>query len=67
VYNMISDVHEAIVEKNNENNRHKRLNLTTTEAPTKQSKIDRLAEQMYPMLTVSEKMDQVWNVVVSFS
>lgn len=66
VYNMISDVHEAIVEKNYENNRHNRLNLTTTEAPTKQSKLDRLVEQMYPMLTVSEKMDQVWNVVVSF-
>lgn len=66
VYNMISDVHEAIVEKSYENNRHNRLNLTTTEAPTKQSKIDRLVEQMYPMLTVSEKMDQVWNVVVSF-
>lgn len=66
VYNMISDVHEAIVEKNYENNRHNRLNVTTTEAPAKQSKIDRLAEQMYPMLTVSEKMDQVWNVVVSF-
>jgi len=66
VYNMINDVHEAIVEKNYENNRRNRhLNLTTTEAPTKQSKIDRLAEQMYPMLTVSEKMDQVWNVVVS--
>lgn len=66
VYNMITDVHEAVVEKKFENNRHDRLNLTTTEAPTKQSKIDRLVEQMYPMLTVSEKMDQVWNVVVRF-
>lgn len=64
VYNMITDVHEAVVEKKFENNRHDRLNLTTTEAPTKQSKIDRLVEQMYPMLTVSEKMDQVWNVVM---
>lgn len=67
LYNMVTDVHEAIVEKNYENNhRQNHFNLTTTEAsPTKQSKIDRLAEQMYPMLTVSEKMDQVWNVVVS--
>ncbi|XP_020280649.1 uncharacterized protein LOC109853192 isoform X2 [Pseudomyrmex gracilis] len=68
VYNMISDVHEAIVEKNHGNEkRNNRLNLTTTEAPTttsKQGKIDRLVEQMYPMLTVSEKMDQVWNVVI---
>lgn len=65
LYNMVTDVHEAIVEKNYGNDH--RQNLTTTEAPpTKQSKIDRLVEQMYPMLTVSEKMDQVWNVVVSF-
>lgn len=63
VYNMVSDVHEAIVDKNSGNDRQI-LNLTTTEAPTKQSKIDRLVEQMYPMLTVSEKMDEVWNVVV---
>lgn len=66
LYNMVTDVHEAIVEKNYGNDRQNHLNLTTTEAPTKQSKIDRLVEQMYPMLTVSEKMDQVWNVVVSF-
>lgn len=64
VYNMVSDVHEAIVDKNSGINRQI-LNLTTTEAPVKQSKIDRLVEQMYPMLTVSEKMDEVWNVVVS--
>lgn len=63
VYNMITDVHEAIVEKKYD--RQSRLNVTTTEAPTKQSKIDRIVEQMHPMLTVSEKMDQVWNVVVS--
>lgn len=66
LYNMVTDVHEAIVEKNYGNNQQNHLNLTTTEVPTKQSKIDRLVEQMYPMLTVSEKMDQVWNVVVSF-
>ncbi|GAB1861603.1 Techylectin-5B [Camponotus japonicus] len=64
LYNMVTDVHEAIVEKNYGNDRQNHLNLTTTEAPTKQSKIDRLVEQMYPMLTVSEKMDQVWNVVM---
>ncbi|KAL0111328.1 hypothetical protein PUN28_012905 [Cardiocondyla obscurior] len=64
VYSMISDVHNVIVEKNYENNRHNRRNLTTTEAPTKNNKIDRLTEQMYPILVVSEKMDQVWNVVM---
>lgn len=65
LYNMITDVHEAVVEKNNHGNDRQAVNVTTTEAPTKQSKIDRLVEQMYPMLTVSEKMDEVWNVVVS--
>ncbi|KAL6428475.1 hypothetical protein ACFW04_008619 [Cataglyphis niger] len=64
LYNMVTDVHEAIVEKNYGNDRQNHPNLTTTEVPTKQSKIDRLVEQMYPMLTVSEKMDQVWNVVI---
>lgn len=66
LYSMVSDVHEAIVDKNSGSERQV-LNVTTTEAPTKQSKIDRLVEQMYPMLTVSEKMDEVWNVVVSFT
>jgi len=64
LYSMISDVHEAVVEKKYGSDRQRRLNLTT-EAPAKQSKIDRIVEQMHPMLTVSEKMDQVWNVVVS--
>lgn len=66
MYNMLTDVYEAVVEKNYGNNRQNNLNLTT-EVPIKQSKIDYLAEQMYSMLTVSEKMDQVWNVVVSFA
>lgn len=66
MYNMLTDVHEAIVEKNYGNNQQNNLNLTTTETPIKQSKIDRLSEQMYSMLTVSEKMNQVWNIVVSF-
>ena len=61
VYNMMKDVHEAIVEKNSVSS-----NLTTTQVPPNQSKIDRLVEQIHPMLTVSEKMDEVWNVVVSY-
>lgn len=59
VYTMMKDVHEAIVDKNSAS-----ANATTTQAPPKQSKIDKLVEQMHPMLTVSEKMDEVWNVVV---
>lgn len=59
VYSMIREVHEAIVDKEGP------ANLTTTQPPpAKQSKIDRLVEQMHPMLTVSEKMDEVWDVVV---
>lgn len=58
VYTMIREVHEAIVDK------EAPVNVTTTQPPPRQSKIDRLVEQMHPMLTVSEKMDEVWDVVV---
>ncbi|XP_046736625.1 uncharacterized protein LOC124405626 isoform X2 [Diprion similis] len=58
VYTMMRDVHEAIVDKDTP------VNVTTTQPPPKQSKIDRIVEQMHPMLTVSEKMDEVWDVVV---
>ncbi|XP_015603308.1 angiopoietin-2 [Cephus cinctus] len=58
VYTMIRDVHDAVVDK------EASVNVTTTQAPPRQSKIDRLVEQMHPMLTVSEKMDEVWDVVV---
>ncbi|CAK9804303.1 unnamed protein product [Anthophora plagiata] len=73
IYNMMTDVHDAIlVRGNGATNDGQVFNFTTTttttttttEPPPKQSKIDQLVEQMYPMLTVSEKMDQVWNVVV---
>ncbi|XP_015437143.1 PREDICTED: angiopoietin-4 [Dufourea novaeangliae] len=66
VYNMMTDVHDAIILRGNTNDQ-RMFNITTTTTetpPPKQSKIDRLVEQMYPMLTVSEKMDEVWNVVV---
>lgn len=58
VYTMIREVHEAIVDK------EAPVNVTTTQPPPRQNKIDRLVEQMHPMLTVSEKMDEVWDVVV---
>ncbi|XP_076748666.1 uncharacterized protein LOC143422125 isoform X2 [Xylocopa sonorina] len=68
IYNMMTDVHDAILVRGTTNNRQilntTKPTTTTTESPPKQSKIDRIVEQMYPMLTVSEKMDQVWNVVV---
>lgn len=67
IYNMMTDVHDAILVRGTTNTRSP-FNITTTtttEPPPKQSKIDRLVEQMYPMLTVSEKMDEVWNIVVS--
>lgn len=79
VYSMMTDVHDAIRARGNAANDAERIvnrttpttttptttTSTTTESSSKEDKIDRLVEQMYPMLTVSEKMDEVWNVVVS--
>ena len=63
VYTFTRDIHEAVVDKNHAGSLNS--TSTTTEKPPKTSKIDRLVEKMHPMLTVSEKMDEVWNVVVS--
>lgn len=63
IYNLMTDVHDAVVDKAIVNDH--RNSTTTTQPPPKQSKFDRLVERMHPMLTVSEKMDEVWNVVVS--
>lgn len=58
---MISDIHEAVVDQH-EDETH---NSTTTPAPmVRASKIDTLVKQMKPIMTVSEKMDEVWDVVV---
>jgi predicted nucleic acid-binding Zn-ribbon protein len=59
--NLVKDVHEAIVEQNNYT-----YNVTTTTVPPflKSSKIDVLVNQMKPIMSVSEKMDEVWDVVV---
>ncbi|XP_015176708.1 PREDICTED: angiopoietin-2 [Polistes dominula] len=62
IYNLMTDVHDAVVDKTIIND--PRNLTTTTQPPPKQSKFDRLVEKMHPMLTVSEKMDEVWNVVV---
>jgi chaperonin cofactor prefoldin len=50
---MISEVREAVVEPNSKNNTLMRNN-----------RLDELARQMTPMIGVSEKMDEVWDVVV---
>lgn len=61
VYSMMKDVHDAVVDKI-----APVANATATRPRSRQSKIDRLVEHMHPMLTVTQKMDEVWNVVVSF-
>lgn len=58
---MIGDIHEAVVDHHED----PVYNATTTQAPMiKTSKIDTLVNQMKPIMTVSEKMDEVWDVVV---
>lgn len=57
VAHMVEDIHDAIVEQ------QPVTNNTTTPRPAT-SKIDRLAIKMHPILSVSEKMDEVWDVVV---
>ncbi|CAB0006003.1 unnamed protein product [Nesidiocoris tenuis] len=65
---MMSDIHEAVVEPVMVQTSHPQpfRNRTTTPATTviKNSKLDKLVRQMHPMLSVSNKMDEVWNVVV---
>lgn len=60
--NLVQDVHEAVVEQNG----NFAYNATSTTMPpyVKSSKIDSLVHQVKPILSVSEKMDEVWNVVV---
>lgn len=53
---MVEDIHYAIVEPRIGGNK-------TTPAPAT-SKIDSLVQKMNPILSVSEKMDEVWDVVV---
>ncbi|KAJ1525361.1 hypothetical protein ONE63_010178 [Megalurothrips usitatus] len=80
VLSMVTDVHEAVVEHvdappaaaqpGSPVYRNRTTTTTTTEAPAavvpqhKRSKLDRLVKQMHPILSVSEKMDEVWDVVV---
>lgn len=76
IISMVSDVHGAIVEQDNhyhhqqqqQNGGRSTGNRTTTTTatspPERSNKIDQLVRQMHPILSVSEKMDEVWNVVV---
>ncbi|CAG4962127.1 unnamed protein product [Parnassius apollo] len=66
---MMADVHAAIVEPDaasiNVNSLFKNRTATSTQSPiTKGSKIDTLVNKIIPMMSVSEKMDEVWDVVV---
>ncbi|KAL4717642.1 hypothetical protein ACJJTC_000791 [Scirpophaga incertulas] len=66
---MMADVHAAIVEPEaasiNVNSLFKNRTTTSTQPPvTKASKIDTLVNKIIPMMSVSEKMDEVWDVVV---
>lgn len=66
---MMADVHAAIVEPEaasiNVNGLFKNRTATSTQSPvTKGSKIDTLVNKIIPMMSVSEKMDEVWDVVV---
>lgn len=67
VLSMVSDVHDAVVEEDSGINGGSYRNRTTTTTPQPQirsSKIDALVKQMKPIINVSEKMDEVWDVVV---
>ncbi|CAD1471244.1 unnamed protein product, partial [Heterotrigona itama] len=65
-----TDAHDATSARGSGNGGSAAFNVTTMprvssgEPSAKQRRIDRLVEQIYPALSVSEKMDQVWNVVV---
>lgn len=60
--NLVQDVHEAVVEQNV--NYSYNMSSTTLPPFIKSSKLDSLVHQVKPILSVSEKMDEVWNVVV---
>lgn len=66
---MMADVHAAIVEPEtasfNVNSIFKNRTSTSTPSPvSKSNKIDTLVNKIIPMMSVSEKMDEVWDVVV---
>lgn len=70
IITMVTDVHSAIVEQEapgggvHRQSQAGNRTTTTTPVPERSNKIDQLVKQMHPILSVSEKMDEVWNVVV---
>ncbi|XP_035775694.1 kinesin-related protein 8-like [Anopheles albimanus] len=60
--NLLNDVHDAVVDHGLNFGSY---NATSTLPPyVKSSKIDILVKQIRPIMSVSEKMDEVWDVVV---
>uniref|UniRef100_A0A6P4EAP8 Uncharacterized protein LOC108041703 isoform X1 n=2 Tax=Drosophila rhopaloa TaxID=1041015 RepID=A0A6P4EAP8_DRORH len=57
--NMMHEIHFAVVDNNKQ---FQILNATTAASPLKSSKLEVLVKQIRPM--VSEKIDEVWDVVV---
>lgn len=66
VFDMVKDVHYAIIDPKNSNGLYNKSTTTTTQKPDvlRPSKIDSLVQQIQPIISVSEKMDEVWNVVI---
>lgn len=60
----LTDIHEAVVDQQEAFGYNNGTTSTTVRPIIKSSKIDILFKQMRPIMTVSEKMDEVWDVVV---
>jgi uncharacterized protein YoxC len=67
VLSLVKDVHEAIVDTDAGTSTppsYRNRTTTTQSPPLKNSKLDKLVRQIHPIMSVSEKMDEVWDVVV---
>lgn len=59
---IVGDIHEAVVDQNHDY--YNSVNATTTNAPiVKTSKIDNIVKRMGPIISVSEKMDEVCSLL----
>ncbi|CAD6234298.1 GSCOCT00007733001.2-RA-CDS, partial [Cotesia congregata] len=68
VYTMTKDIHEALIDKAQQHSATD-VNRTTASQQSyvaKRSKIDRLVEKIYPVINFSDKMNEIWGVVVSY-
>ncbi|KAH0539235.1 hypothetical protein KQX54_002771 [Cotesia glomerata] len=66
VYTMTKDIHEALIDKAQQHSATD-VNRTTANQQgyvAKRSKIDRLVEKIYPVINFSDKMNEIWGVVV---